>query len=108
MTAGQAAASCRLAAASPNKEQELGMPECRDDVCRRRGPYAARVHPVDQPAAEVAFSKSGHRSQFSGVHQPEWVSLRAECHFPTLGIEASSVFELEDMGIVDDTAIILK
>src|SRR5436189_3058827 len=51
---------------------------------------------------------SGYRTQFARIQQPHRIDGGPKGHFPPLGIEAASVFELENVRIIDGAAVRLE
>src|SRR5262245_60183861 len=64
--------------------------------------------PCGDNAAMILISSSGQRTQFARIQQLHWINRGPKAHLPALGIEAASIFELEDVGVIEHTAVRLE
>src|SRR5262249_8121951 len=64
--------------------------------------------PCRENAAMILISPSGQRTQFARIQQLHWINRGPKGHLPPLGIEAASIFELEDVRVIEHTAVRLE
>src|ERR1700724_1230535 len=58
--------------------------------------------------AIILISLSGHRTKFARIQQLHRINRGPKGHLPPLGIEAASIFELEDVRVIEHAAVRLE